>query len=829
MSTHSSNLKKSKLLSFVEEHLFAPIKRAFFKSESTVKAHQEYVDCIIYDTEGKVLLLHRTYTDDFMNGTWGFPGGHIDAGETPKEAVEREVLEETGLSIVALPLTTKHIPNGTIHYFECTLLNQPHEVLLNTFEHRGYEWAWPSDVQNYELVGDLSSYVEELLELTEPNSAELDQKWEIIQIAFDNDQISEVDFFKARDYYFKAKAEQAMSLLAKAFDNDLITPEEYLLAQEQRDFLIKGKKSTAVIGEKRTFGGREYIRTADGWKYYGKGTGSKAAEHEKATSKGKKKSHLLYSQIYNIDDLDLSTKRSIGGSGGAYLVLDRRGGQKVIKEKFGEKNTPDHLAQEMLVDDLYRLMGFKTPHGSLSSKEGEVFKITEFISEAKNLATCKDMLVFDELKKEISRGFVMDCLLLNWDVIGADMDNIMVTPSNEVIRVDNGGSLLYRAKKGLKPDSTLTAAVTEIDTMRSGKNPIAQEIYSSVTEKDIRKQAADIVKNKEAIILKIVEYGPYLDSSNLKKVIDLVSSRIDWLNKNYVAKKSETESKPKHSFPSNVTYDYFQKYDKVELIGNPGIKEGIKEHIQFVERGNQKIYEKHAEKHGITVEEYKTELQKIVTKKVAESSFFRATDIRVLDTILNDSKRFKSQFETHTSHGSLDTRYRAATEERYFAFPKDYDATQRCIYGYFSDNQNGIINGKGEIPPPNHTSHYGSVTVKIKQDSALKKATVTFHDSLGADENTAATPAVYPHFTSLKVTSWQDPLDSKDKSISKSSEYVEAQYHGQLTIDDIESICVTPYAKAYEKATETADYYLINQVYEVVRKTHIPVKVFGHK
>lgn len=32
-------------------------------------------------------------------GTWSFPGGHIDSGESPREAASRELLEETGLAI----------------------------------------------------------------------------------------------------------------------------------------------------------------------------------------------------------------------------------------------------------------------------------------------------------------------------------------------------------------------------------------------------------------------------------------------------------------------------------------------------------------------------------------------------------------------------------------------------------------------------------------------------------------------------------------------------------------------------------------------------------
>lgn len=48
------------------------------------------------------------------------------------------------------------------------------------------------------------------------------------------------------------------------------------------DYLEKGGKR-ATIGEIRTFGGRDYIKTTAGWKFHGKGTGAK--EHQKQASK----------------------------------------------------------------------------------------------------------------------------------------------------------------------------------------------------------------------------------------------------------------------------------------------------------------------------------------------------------------------------------------------------------------------------------------------------------------------------------------------------------------------------------------------------------------
>lgn len=48
---------------------------------------------------------------------------------------------------------------------------------------------------------------------------------------------------------------------------------------EELDFLEKGSHRQAIIGERRTFGSREYIKTATGWKYHGKGTGLTARQH----------------------------------------------------------------------------------------------------------------------------------------------------------------------------------------------------------------------------------------------------------------------------------------------------------------------------------------------------------------------------------------------------------------------------------------------------------------------------------------------------------------------------------------------------------------------
>jgi 8-oxo-dGTP pyrophosphatase MutT (NUDIX family) len=52
------------------------------------------VAAIVRDADNRVLFMRRS-----DNGEWSLPAGAIDPGETPAEAVVREVREETGLEV----------------------------------------------------------------------------------------------------------------------------------------------------------------------------------------------------------------------------------------------------------------------------------------------------------------------------------------------------------------------------------------------------------------------------------------------------------------------------------------------------------------------------------------------------------------------------------------------------------------------------------------------------------------------------------------------------------------------------------------------------------
>jgi len=51
---------------------------------------------------GRYLVLERG--QEPYRGRWDLPGGFVEAGESPAEAVEREILEETGLCVEGLTI-----------------------------------------------------------------------------------------------------------------------------------------------------------------------------------------------------------------------------------------------------------------------------------------------------------------------------------------------------------------------------------------------------------------------------------------------------------------------------------------------------------------------------------------------------------------------------------------------------------------------------------------------------------------------------------------------------------------------------------------------------
>ncbi|CCZ21729.1 nUDIX hydrolase (NudG) putative dihydroneopterin triphosphate pyrophosphatase (NtpA-like) [Acetobacter sp. CAG:977] len=74
---------------------------------------------LVKKEDGKLLLARRP-AGKSLAGLWEYPGGKIEAGETPKEALARELEEE--LNITVLP-SEMHQFEKTVFEYEAFILN----------------------------------------------------------------------------------------------------------------------------------------------------------------------------------------------------------------------------------------------------------------------------------------------------------------------------------------------------------------------------------------------------------------------------------------------------------------------------------------------------------------------------------------------------------------------------------------------------------------------------------------------------------------------------------------------------------------------------------
>jgi 8-oxo-dGTP pyrophosphatase MutT (NUDIX family) len=110
---------------------------------STDNRHSVSVAGVIVDDEGRALLIQRR-----DNGHWEPPGGVLEHDETIDEALRREVLEETGLTIEPGLLTGVY-QNMSRHIvalvFRCTPAGGH---LVENDEVSAFRWAAPAEIRD---------------------------------------------------------------------------------------------------------------------------------------------------------------------------------------------------------------------------------------------------------------------------------------------------------------------------------------------------------------------------------------------------------------------------------------------------------------------------------------------------------------------------------------------------------------------------------------------------------------------------------------------------------------------------------------------------------
>ena len=109
--------------------------------------HIEVVAAIIHE-DGKILATQRG-SGDFA-GMWEFPGGKIEPGETPEQALVREIQEELEVEIVPEEfLVTVEHTYPTFHLtMHCFMASTASGAPIHLLEHSAAKWTSPAELDS---------------------------------------------------------------------------------------------------------------------------------------------------------------------------------------------------------------------------------------------------------------------------------------------------------------------------------------------------------------------------------------------------------------------------------------------------------------------------------------------------------------------------------------------------------------------------------------------------------------------------------------------------------------------------------------------------------
>ena len=124
-------------------------------SKRLIMKRVEVVAAVLRDDAGRVFATQRGY--GAMKDGWEFPGGKIETGETPEEALKREIVEELNVNIAIDDfLTTVEWDYDTFHLtMQCYLCHVVSgEMVL--MEHEAARWLPLKEIDSVDwLPADL--------------------------------------------------------------------------------------------------------------------------------------------------------------------------------------------------------------------------------------------------------------------------------------------------------------------------------------------------------------------------------------------------------------------------------------------------------------------------------------------------------------------------------------------------------------------------------------------------------------------------------------------------------------------------------------------------
>ncbi len=112
--------------------------------------------------DGKILIARRHFHDS-NGGLWEFPGGKVELGESPEQALARELKEELDLHVKVERLFGQNrikTPRGELELklYLCRRLSGT----IHLTEHSEFAWITLDQINNYQFLSGDYEFLEQL-------------------------------------------------------------------------------------------------------------------------------------------------------------------------------------------------------------------------------------------------------------------------------------------------------------------------------------------------------------------------------------------------------------------------------------------------------------------------------------------------------------------------------------------------------------------------------------------------------------------------------------------------------------------------------------------
>jgi 8-oxo-dGTP pyrophosphatase MutT (NUDIX family) len=176
---------------------------------------------------------------------------------------------------------------------------------------------------------------------------------------------------------------------------------------------------------------------------------------------------------------------------------------------------------EILAGKLYEAAGVKVPE----LKEVTVGDKTAIASKiVPGLDKLED---FGDGNASVMDGFAVDAWLANWDVVGLAHDNLLQDRDGNAVRVDVGGSLVFRAQ-GEPKGKHFGDKVGELDTLTDGTNPQASSVFGGITHKELLNGVNKVASvSPDKIKSLVMDFGPGNPEQKAELARKLIARRAD--------------------------------------------------------------------------------------------------------------------------------------------------------------------------------------------------------------------------------------------------------------------------------------------------------------